>query len=337
LEGLTRHFITFLLIAVACYAALVLFGEGGKVFFTLKSFPLSYLPLLMGLALLNYLLRYVRWHIYLKASGINFGYWKSFQIFMAGLTMTVTPAKLGEALKGHLLKRESGNPWSKGLSVVFAERLTDLMAVVILVAVGLKVLALGVGPLLLGVSICIVLLLITVQPTFFKAVVWFLGKLPLMAKRSKWLLEMHENVKRLMSPRLMLIAVLISCIAWFSECLVLYFALLACKFQASCLQATFIYALSTLAGALSFLPGGLVATEGSMTGLLLLFDLGRNQAVLVTFIVRLCTLWLAVFLGMIFLFFFQKNTIANRGLALGERDALIGETDTLRNQWSDKK
>jgi len=114
-----------------------------------------------------------------------------------------------------------------------------------------------------------------------------------------------------MTPQLVLVAVIISCIAWFSECLVLYFALSAYGFEANWLRATFIYASSTLAGAISILPGGLVATEGSMTGMLLLFDLERNQAASVTFVVRLCTLWLAVFLGVIFLFFLERSLRAN--------------------------
>ena len=312
LERLGRHFLTFLLIGVICYVSLALFGQGEKFWSALLDFPLAFVPLLLCLALLNYLLRYIRWHIYLKALGIRIAHWRSFQIFFAGLTMTVTPGKVGEALKGHLLKRQGDNPWSKGLPIVFAERLTDLLGVVILVSMGLNVLPAGRGLALIGMAVCFLLILVFVHPNVFRALSQLLGKIPRMAGRREWLLEMHGNIKRLMTPQLVLVAVIISCIAWFSECLVLYFALSACGFEANWLRATFIYASSTLAGAISILPGGLVATEGSMTGMLLLFDLERNQAASVTFIVRLCTLWLAVFLGVIFLFFLERSLRANR-------------------------
>ena len=323
MEYLSRRFLWFLLIGVACYAGLVFFAQGEKFIASFVKFPFSYLPVLLILTFINYLLRYVRWHIYLEALGIRLGYWRSFQIFMAGLTMTITPGKTGEALKAHLLQREVDNPWSMGLPVVFAERLTDLIGVVLLVAIGFKVLPFGRDVALLGVALCLLLILVFVQPTLFKGIVRVLGKLPRMAEPSKRLLEMHGNVKRLMTPRLTLIAVLISCIAWFAECLVLFFALSACQGDASWLQSTFIYAFSTLIGALSILPGGLVATEGSMTGLLLFSGLERSQAVLVTFIVRFSTLWLAVFLGMVFLFFLQRRNRLKNSVVSKEKGAMM--------------
>ena len=135
---------------------------------------------------------------------------------------------------------------------------------------------------LLGMAVCLLFILVFVKPTLFRGIVQLLGELPRMAERSKRLLEMYGNVRSLMPPRPILVAVLISCIAWVAECLVLYFSLTASQGEPSWLQATFIYALSTLAGALSILPRGLLATEGGMTGLLLLSGLEPNHAVLVT-------------------------------------------------------
>jgi uncharacterized protein (TIRG00374 family) len=261
----------------------------------------------LTLAFLNYLLRYFRWQIYLKALGVDLVFWKSFQIFMAGLTMTVTPGKAGEALKAHLLKPETNNAWSVGLPAVFAERLTDLMGVVILVALGLSVIPVGRDVAILGMAICVVLFLIFSRPAFFKALVRLLGKVPRLAESSEKLMGMYGNLQKLLSSRLLLGSLLISVVAWFAECLVLHLSLVACGSELNILQSTFIYALSTLAGALSMLPGGLVATEGSMTGLLCLFGVPLNQGSIVTLVVRLCTLWFAVFVGMAFIFCLQER------------------------------
>ena len=302
-----RHLIVFAIIGAGCYSGLALFGQRTQTWAALKSFPLTHLPWLLGLASLNYFLRYLRWQIYLHALGITIGYWKSLQIFLAGLTMTVTPAKLGEALKAHLLEGRVGNHWSKGLCIVFTERLTDLMGVVILVAIGLTVLPVGREWVFLGAGLCLFLVVVSVHPGLFSTAVRLLGKLPRMGNLSLNLLEMHENVRRLMAPRLITVALPLSCAAWFAECLILYYALPALGGKISGLQATFTYALSTLAGALSFLPGGLVVTEGSMTGLLLLSGLEQSLAVSATFVVRLCTLWFAVFLGLVFLLILQRK------------------------------
>ena len=57
----------------------------------------------------------------------------------------------------------------------------------------------------------------------------------------------------------------------------------------------------TLAGALSFLPGGLVVTEASMVLLLVRAAGGLDEpaAVAATILIRPCTLWFAVLLGLV--------------------------------------
>ena len=146
---------------------------------------------------------------------------------------------------------------------------------------------------------------------FDGSVVWLASQLhspvPRMSGHSEWLLEMHRNVRCLLAPRMLFPGVLLSVIAWFAECLVLYFAMFAYQCDAGPMQATLIYALSTLAGALSIMPGGLVATEGSMAGLLLYFGLGRDLSSTLTFVVRACTLWFAVLAGMVFLTVLDKQ------------------------------
>lgn len=307
MERLSRHFFSFLILVIVCYAGLVFLGQGGDFWDALLNFPLSYLPLLLALAFLNYLLRYFRWQIYLKALGVDIAPWKSFQVFMAGLTMTVTPGKAGEALKAHLLRPETNNAWSVGLPAVFAERLTDLMGVVILVALGLGVIPVGRDVAFSGMVLCVVLFLIFSRPAFFRAFVRLLAKVPRMAERSEKLLEMYTNVHKLLSLRLLVGSLLISVVAWFAECMVLYFSLIACGDELNIVQSTLVYSLSTLVGALSMLPGGLVVTEGSMTGLLYLFGVQLNRGTMVTLVVRFCTLWFAVFVGVIFVFFLHRT------------------------------
>ena len=306
MQRLARNLALFIAIGVFCYAALFFWGQGAKVWDALLAFPVIYLPLLLILAALNYIVRFVRWQMYLEALSVRIGFWKSFQIFMAGLTMTISPGKIGEALKAQFLSREISHPWSKGLPVVFAERLSDLMGVVVLVGLGVNVLPVGRTAALLGTAICIFFVIVIVTPGLFQSVVNLLGKLPKMSKPSERLLEMHENVSRLLTPRLMAASLVLSCAAWFMECLVLYFTVAACKGELGGLQTTFIYALSTLAGALSIIPGGLLVTEGSMIGLLMLSGLEKSLAISSTLIVRLCTLWFAVLLGIVFLVIFQR-------------------------------
>lgn len=58
-----------------------------------------------------------------------------------------------------------------------------------------------------------------------------------------------------------------------------------------------VYAVSVLAGALFFLPGGLGGTEAAMVALLLAGGAVFGTAALATVICRTVTLWFAVVLG----------------------------------------
>jgi len=60
-----------------------------------------------------------------------------------------------------------------------------------------------------------------------------------------------------------------------------------------------VYSISALAGAMSFMPGGLGSTEAVMVGLLLWKGVPAPEAVAATVLIRLTTLWFAVVLGVV--------------------------------------
>ena len=65
------------------------------------------------------------------------------------------------------------------------------------------------------------------------------------------------------------------------------------------LLAAAVYALSMLAGAASFMPGGLGGAEAAMGFMLLTLGLSGPDAVSATLICRIATLWLAVVIGLV--------------------------------------
>jgi uncharacterized protein (TIRG00374 family) len=70
-------------------------------------------------------------------------------------------------------------------------------------------------------------------------------------------------------------------------------------------QAIFVYAAGTLAGSLSFLPGGLGGTEAVLIWLLHSVAMPRAAAATAALVVRLFTLWLAVAVGLGFFVAFR--------------------------------
>jgi uncharacterized protein (TIRG00374 family) len=101
-------------------------------------------------------------------------------------------------------------------------------------------------------------------------------------------------------------------VAWLAECV--GFALIVSGFpgtQVPLSLAILIYASTTVAGALSFLPGGLVVTEAGMAWLLESAR-GADQATAAaaTILTRLATLWFAVVIGLVALAVLRRHAPA---------------------------
>ncbi len=181
-----------------------LYADFGRLGDELASFRWELFPLALALTALNYLLRFWRWQRYLARLEIEVPTGRSFAIFVAGLSGTITPAKLGEVLKCALLETR----------------------------------------LLLGMTA-------------------------------------------------------LSAVSWFFECLAAYVCVRGLRLDLSLVDTVVVFSLGSLAGALSFLPGGLGVAEGSMTGLIrVLGDVSKAGAVAATVLIRLATLWFAVALGL---------------------------------------
>ena len=124
--------------------------------------------------------------------------------------------------------------------------------------------------------------------------------------------ESYKSSFRLMfSVRPLVIVLCLAVVAWLAEGLGLWVVLQGLDTHITIEKSVSIYAASTLFGALLMLPGGLVGTEGSMVALLQQLGVNRTIASSATFIIRLCTLWFAVLVGlpaMGFIYFFMKTS-----------------------------
>jgi uncharacterized protein (TIRG00374 family) len=68
-------------------------------------------------------------------------------------------------------------------------------------------------------------------------------------------------------------------------------------------EAVFIFAFSSIIGALTMLPGGLGTAEGSIVGLTVMLGVDISQATAATLIIRFSTLWFGVIIGLVILQF----------------------------------
>lgn len=256
---------------------------------------------LLALSLSNYLLRFLRWAGYLALLDAPVDWRINLNAYFAGFALTTSPGKLGETLRSLLLKPH-GVPTTSSLAAFFAERASDLLAILVLTAIGLW--SYPPARPVVGLTLAFVLLaLLLVQWTALITAIdrWAAARPQKVAKLLVRLCEIILHFRRCFSLPALMAGLLVGVLAWLAEGLGFWWLLGALGHPLPLNTAVFIYAFAMLVGGLSFLPGGLGSSEAVMIALLMLNGFPEPAAVTATLICRLATLWFAVGLGAIFL------------------------------------
>jgi uncharacterized protein (TIRG00374 family) len=135
-----------------------------------------------------------------------------------------------------------------------------------------------------------------------RACYWILGlvdRIPVVERWSDDIRELYQGSQELLHIRPLGVATVLSVLSWGLECVGFWFVLRGFDAEVSLLVAAFVFALSSVLGAVSLLPGGLGVTEGSMTGLLLVFEVAQATAASATIVIRAATLWFTASLALV--------------------------------------
>jgi len=292
-----RNWLLLILLTVAAFAGLLVYGDLREVSSLLANAPSPYagLAAALGLAVVNYVLRYLRWAIYLRALDIRVSHSVSASVFVAGLALSITPGKAGELLKSVWLNRWAGVPVSASAPAVVMERLTDVVSVGLLGLTGIVLLPTAVAVAVGGILVVAVAVGLMAASRYGE----FALRLPVLRRWREPLAQSLDGFRRLMSPAMLTVAVTLGALAWAAEGLALWIIVVGIGEWVSPLIAIPISAAAALVGAVTALPGGLVGFEGSMVALLRQAGLGAPEAALATLLTRLATLWFAVLIGLL--------------------------------------
>jgi len=283
---------------VSVYAGATLWAGRGGWQLALTTISLGDILIIVGLVSIGFLLRAGRWHYYIRVLQWNVPLLQSAAAFVAGIAFTATPAKSGELAKAVLLRSQHKISLAEGAGVLLIERLGDLFAVIVLAVGGLTLFVdlssyVVVSAILLGVVVFLV-----AESRVLLARAQAIPKLHAPALR---LINMLDAVRLLMRPIPLVIGGSVALAAWSCEAVAFYYLVGRLGIHSSPLILFSIYGLSTLAGALSMLPGGLGSFEAVMAFLLTRLAAPTSAATVAIVIFRLCTLWLFSLIGVIFM------------------------------------
>jgi len=307
LKKLRQKVIISVVIAGVLYLAFTIYADLTQVINAFKKFNLLLLPLLLLFSFLNYFTRFLKWDYYLSVVKVKMKKIDSLSTFMSGLIMSVTPAKLGEVLKSVLVKEITGEPISKTAPIILAERVTDLLSLLLIAIVGAYVFDYGGNITIIVAAFFIILIIIISNKKIAIPIINLSEKIPPIKKYIHNIHSAYESSYQLLKLKPLILMTFLSLISWGFECLGYYFILVNFDVNFGLLWASFSYSFSTIVGAISMLPGGLGLTEGSLTYLLIEKGITADISVTTTFIVRAVTLWFAVLVGIVSLSFYQKR------------------------------
>ena len=309
--------------AVAVYVVALVWVETDELTHVLADYNWWTFVAALGLSSANYFLRFWKWELCLgwlnvreEAPTLSIG--RSLLIYLSGLSMSVTPGKIGEVLRSVLLRASDAVAFSRTAPVVVADRLTDLAALVILAALGIVEHREYLPVVIVTLGLVIGAVAGLGSPRILSSILTGLGRFPglrSVAARAESLAQSSAVVLRW---RPLGILTAISVVGWGFECLGYWFILTGFPgITPSLALCTFLWAITTLIGALSFLPGGLGATEGSLAVLATSLVGGTTMAVAVasTLLIRAATLWYGEVVGAGALTFFLRDPVVRQRAA----------------------
>jgi uncharacterized protein (TIRG00374 family) len=297
-ERLKKNFILALVLGLAVYLVLAIVSGLEDLRDALSGFDFFLIPAILGLVSLSYAVRFVRWTYYLRLLKVRVPLRANAAIFAAGLSMTISPGKLGEVLKSVFIKDVAGTPVARTAPAVVAERATDGTGMVLWGLLGALAFSFGPWLLLLFLALTGVGIAVLRSRRLSLLAEKALRKLPLLDRLAPHVGDFHGASNELLAFRPLVVASGISFLGWGLECAAVSLCALGVGAEEPFLVVVFVFAVSSLAGAASMLPGGIGAAEAGMAGMFTaVAGLSGGLAVALTFIVRLTTLWFATLLG----------------------------------------
>ena len=306
MSKMVRRLIGAMLLGIAVYGAFVLYSGVDLIAHSFGDFAWWTFGAACALAFSNYLIRFLKWEYYLGVLGIR-GVPKgeSLLIFLSGFVLTVTPGKVGEVFKSLILKEIHDVPVERTAPIVIAERVTDLIGVITLIALGSLSLPGGLVWASVGAGLVAALLVFISSATLSARFLNTLPRLPGALGRGGAKIESRVSIalhglRDLTTPRRLIWPTLLSIAAWSFEGIALWVILGGFNQHPPLTTTAFIYATATLAGALVPMPGGLGVTDGLLKGQMAsLAHVAAPTATAAMLLVRFATLWFAVAVGFV--------------------------------------
>jgi uncharacterized protein (TIRG00374 family) len=295
------NLIILVIIIVIFYIAILIFSDINAIADKISNIQITYLPIIFSLVGVQLVVLGIKYHRMLKKLGINIPLNKGIKIYISGISLIATPGGAGTAIKSHVLKKRYNVPLSRTLPTIFMERLTELVAILIILSFFFywTNLVESIFAIALGLIFTFIMYLLISKNKIFNSLKIFLNKINKLKKLSNSIDDSKESFLILSRKNTFLEMIGWSLVAKLAQLLAVYFIFLSLNVDLGALLTGQIYYTSLVLGSLTFLPSGIVITESTMIAILLNHGIDFSLATLLVIVTRLITTWFSTILGII--------------------------------------
>jgi len=301
---LDNRLILIFIAAIGIYAIFLFLSAFSIISEKISNFKINYLPLILLLVSVSWIPIIIKWHFLLKNCELDVPLTKSIAVFFAGIAFEITPGQIGTLMKSQILKTSCNIPRTKTVPIVVVEKMYDLIGAILASIIGIVILGMDFYLIIIAILfLAVIFFFMYYRPAseiFFKRIT----KTKFFSKHVDNITEFHTIIQKSTHVKVATICILLSVTYWFIISIAVYYVLMAFDVNVlDYLTILAIYTTSILLGAISFIPGGIGVTEGSISGLFTLNGIDISTALILSVMIRVFTLWYSVGIGFISLKF----------------------------------
>jgi len=286
---------------ISIYIVFIFSSDITKINDSLMKMNPFYLLIAILLWISGNLIKTVRWHFFLNEFDNRIPFKQNFKYYLAGLAFVISPGRIGEIVRSPYIKRDYGVSISKTSSIVFVERVYDVMGLTIVLIIGLSLVEFNKTILLVPLSMLILIILILKNKNKLLKLMKLMSKIKLLRNIDSNVEEVHDSVLKLMKTKFFLLGCSISTVTFLLNSVGVYFLISGLGAVLSFEEIMVIFPASLFIAILSFIPAGIGVFEGGMIGMLTLFGVHYEIAIATTILIRIITTGIMSVIGLYFL------------------------------------
>jgi len=247
------------------------------------------------------LIKSLRQMLFLRHLGIRIPFKQNTIIYLAGLSMLITPAGLGGVIKSHFLLKIYNQPVSKTIPLVIVERYHDVLTVLCIIIIfsiiaGITFLTI---PILIIGTLLFLSLIVVRQRKMFQVFQKIIHKIKVFQTLENQSIEFNESLVSFSSKKILFSGWLVGMAASLFDALGIFLCFQAFELDFDFFISAVLGLSSILFGALTFIPGGVGVTEVSFVELLSIYGIESSVSSALALFLRLLSIWFATCMGIV--------------------------------------